>query len=81
MLISSQIIISSYPISHPLESCPNLPFVPHLVVEVMNSPVPDEYATGTVLSLRCEVGYSLTGSNVIMCNDSGEIQFITVIII
>ena len=47
----------------------------------MNSPVPDKYATGTVLSLHCEVGYSLTGSNVIMCNVNGEIQFITVIIV
>ena len=47
----------------------------------MNSPVPDEYATGTVLSLHCETGYTLTGSNVIMCNDSGKIQFITVIIV
>ena len=75
MLISSQIIISSYPISHPLESCPNLPFVPHLVVEFTNSSVPGSnvYEIGTVLSLHCETGYILNGGNVIKCNSTGKI--------
>lgn len=47
--------------------CPNLPYITHLILNTAPS-----YTNGAILKFHCESGYSLVGSDVIMCQKAGK---------
>ena len=48
--------------------CPNLPYVPHLVVENAAT-----YKPGSVITFRCESGFVIKGLKAIECSSAGKL--------
>ena len=48
--------------------CPNLPYVPHLVIENAAA-----YKPGSVITFRCESGFVIKGLKAIMCSSAGKL--------
>ena len=48
--------------------CPNLPYIPHLVIENAAA-----YKPGSVITFRCESGFVIKGLKAITCSSTGKL--------
>ena len=48
--------------------CPNLPYIPHLVIENAAA-----YKPGSVITFRCESGFAIKGLKSITCSSTGKL--------